>query len=129
MKIAIPTNGGILSPHFGQCQAFAIIEVDTDKKTIIKTEMMTPPPHEPGILPRWLGDMGCNLVIAGGMGGRAINMFDSYGIGVVTGAPTKKPDDIVLEYLQGELITSGNYCDGQHAHSKGQGCGQREQME
>jgi len=128
MKIAIPTAGGLLCAHFGHCQQFAIVEVDADKKEILKTEMVTPPMHEPGVLPRWLGELNCQLIIAGGMGARAITLFNQQGVGVVCGAPAKKPDEIVLEYLRGELITSGNLCD-ESSPGQGQGgggnCGNR----
>jgi len=123
MKIAIPTAEGRLCQHFGHCQQFAIIDVDTDKKEILKTEMMTPPPHEPGVLPGWLKQQGCTFIIAGGMGGRAIGMFGQYGIGVITGAPPQNPEDVVTAYLDGQLIAGGNPCtdDNPGFHQGGQG--------
>ncbi len=111
MKIAIPTAEGVLCPHFGHCQQFAVVDVDPDKKSIEGTEMLTPPPHEPGVLPAWLSRMGCNLIIAGGMGGRAVGMFQQNGVEVVIGAPVAKPEDIVAAYLNGTLTTGDNACD------------------
>ena len=73
--------------------------------------MLTPPPHEPGVLPRWLGQMGCNLIIAGGMGQRAVVMFQQNGVDVIVGAPCQKPEEIVTAYLNGVLQTGGNACD------------------
>lgn len=111
MKIAIPTSDGILCAHFGHCQQFAVVDVDLDTKSINNTEMLTPPPHEPGVLPSWLSRMGCNIIIAGGMGGRAIDLFRQNGVEVVIGAPNGKPEDIVRAYLNGELQTGKNVCD------------------
>jgi predicted Fe-Mo cluster-binding NifX family protein len=111
MKIAIPTAEGVLCPHFGHCQQFAILEVDPDKKSIEATEMLTPPPHEPGVLPAWLSRMGCNIIIAGGMGGRAVGMFQQNGVEVVIGAPVASPEDIAIAYLNGNLQTGDNVCD------------------
>lgn len=111
MKIAIPTVDGVLCPHFGHCQQFAIIDADPDTKSINGTEMLTPPPHEPGVLPKWLGDMGCDLIIAGGMGQRAVGMFMQNGVEVIVGAPPKKPDEIVAAYMDGALQTGDNVCD------------------
>ena len=54
MKIAIPTADGVLCPHFGHCQHFTIVEIDPESKSIIKSEAMTPPPHEPGV---WEGEL------------------------------------------------------------------------
>jgi predicted Fe-Mo cluster-binding NifX family protein len=111
MKIAIPTAEGMLCPHFGHCQQFAIVDVDEEKKEIIGTSMMTPPPHEPGVLPQWISQMECSIVIAGGMGGRAMSMFSQNGITVICGAPAQNPEDIVMAYLKGELVTGANLCD------------------
>ena len=110
MRIAVPTANGVLCPHFGHCQEFTLIDVDTENKRIMETKKIVPPPHEPGVLPQWLHQLGCNLVIAGGMGGRAISLFESNGIMVVCGAPSNKPEDIVMEYLEGQLMTGGNMC-------------------
>ena len=45
MKIAIPLTNGMISAHFGHCEQFIIIEVDVDKKEVISSELLTPPPH------------------------------------------------------------------------------------
>ena len=111
MKIAIPTEDGLLSAHFGHCREFTIAEVDPDKQKIIATETLTPPPHEPGVLPTWLNNMGCNLVIAGGIGARAIDMFQNKGVEVIIGAPVLPPAEIVEAYLNGTLQSGMNACD------------------
>ncbi|RKX26704.1 MAG: ATPase [Candidatus Zixiibacteriota bacterium] len=116
MKIAIPTVNGLLCPHFGHCQQFAIIDVDPEAKSISSAEMLTPPPHEPGVLPAWLSKMGCTMIIAGGMGGRAVELFQQNGVKVVMGAPNGKPEDIVTAYLNSELITGSNPCDDPAFH-------------
>ncbi|MFH1687928.1 MAG: NifB/NifX family molybdenum-iron cluster-binding protein [bacterium] len=111
MKIAIPTADGVLCPHFGHCQQFAVLDVDPEEKSITSIEMLTPPPHEPGVLPAWLGQMGCDLIIAGGMGGRAIELFRQNDIDVVIGAPAGKPEDVAMAHLKGELKAGQNLCD------------------
>jgi len=116
MKIAIPIVDGALSAHFGRCEQFAIVEADSESKKIIKSEMLTPPAHEPGVLPTWLSQMGCNTIITSGMGGRAIGMFRQSGIEVVIGASNGKPEEIVMAYLKGELTTDANPCDDPGFH-------------
>jgi len=66
MRIAIPLTEGKLSQHFGHCQQFAVIDTDDNSKSISNRADITPPPHEPGVLPRWLGGMAVNTIIAGG---------------------------------------------------------------
>jgi len=127
MKIAIPTAEGQLCAHFGHCQQFAVIEVDIEKKAILNKEMITPPPHEPGVLPQWLNQMGCNTIIAGGMGQRAIGMFSQFGINVVTGATPGNPEDIVTDFLHKKLVTADNICDMSEHHHGGEGCRSHEE--
>ena len=111
MRVAIPVVEGRLSMHFGHCEEFALFDVDEAAKSITKSERLVPPAHEPGLLPRWLAEKGANLIIAGGMGGRAQGLFGQSGIQVVVGAPSEEPEKIVHAYLDGTLQTGGNICD------------------
>lgn len=111
MRIAIPVDRGRLSPHFGHCRSFALIDVDLEKKEIVQKQMVDPPPHQPGLLPRWLQEQGVELVIAGGMGARAQALFAEQGIRVMVGASAETPHDLVISFLQGTLVTGENICD------------------
>jgi len=111
MKIAIPTADGKLCPHFGHCERFALVEVDEADKRILRTDYVAPPPHEPGVLPRWLRQQGASVVIAGGMGRRAQGLFAQQGVRVVAGAPVQPPEEIAIAYLNGVLKTGDNVCD------------------
>ena len=109
MKFAIPLADGKLTPHFGHCQKFALIDVED--KQIKNKEILVPPPHEPGVLPKWLSDLEANVIIAGGMGYRAISLFDEHGIKVITGAPELEPEELVNSYLNNTLVAGDNLCD------------------
>lgn len=111
MKVAVPTAGGTLCMHFGHCEKFVIVSVDEDKKEITGKEEAVPPPHEPGVLPKWLHEKGVNVIIAGGMGMRAQQFFQQFGISVVVGAPAEHPQRVVLDWINGALVTGGNICD------------------
>jgi len=110
MKYAVPTNGGTLCAHFGHCETFTLIDTDADGK-LVNENSVTPPPHEPGLLPKWLSEKGVNCVIAGGMGSRAQQLFSENGIRVITGAVGGSPKEIVEQYLKGTLQTGSNTCD------------------
>jgi Mrp family chromosome partitioning ATPase/predicted Fe-Mo cluster-binding NifX family protein len=107
--LAIPVSEGKLSSHFGHCEHFAFIQ--TDNGRIKGTEMKTPPPHEPGVLPKWLYQNGANVVIAGGMGQQAQKMLEENGIKVIVGAPMDPPEALAHQYLSGTLVTGSNVCD------------------
>jgi len=108
-KIAIPLENGRLCSHFGHCEQFAIIDVEND--IITKEELLTPPPHEPGLLPAWLAQKGVTDVIAGGMGQRALDLFAAQQIHVNVGAQPKNPADLVNEWINKTLQTGANVCD------------------
>jgi predicted Fe-Mo cluster-binding NifX family protein len=111
MRIAIPVTEGRLSSHFGHCERFAIIDVDRDSRNIKSQELVLPPAHEPGVLPRWLSGLNVELVITGGMGQRAQQLFNQNQIEVVIGAPVDTPENLVLAYLNKTLQGSENICD------------------
>ncbi len=111
MKIAIPCVENKLCLHFGHCQEFCVLSINEETKQVESKEMMTPPPHEPGVLPKWLADNKVNVVIAGGMGSRAQALFQQNGIKVVVGAPSEDPEKIAALYLENNLTTGSNTCD------------------
>jgi len=111
MRIAIPLAQGQLGVHFGHCEEFAIVDVDPQQKCISGMHREVPPPHEPGLLPPWLGQRNVNVIIAGGMGQRALTLFAQNGIQVVTGATAGSPEELVMAYLNGTLQTGANVCD------------------
>lgn len=109
-KIAIPVNGeGMLDGHFGHCKYFAIIDVINDK--IISEEKVSPPPHEPGVLPKWLAERGVTHLLAGGMGNRAIQLFNEQNVDVFVGAPSMQARDLTTGFLNGSVDFSANYCN------------------
>lgn len=109
--IAIPLADGRLCAHFGHCQQFALYEVDMDEQKICGSRKLDPPPHEPGLLPRWLHGENVQVVIAGGMGRRAQDIFRTQGIEVVVGATAEEPEKIVQAYLDSRLSLADNPCD------------------
>jgi len=111
MKFAIPTNNGKLCLHFGHCEVFTFIEVNEETKEILNKEEIAPPPHEPGILPAWAAEKGANIIIAGGMGGRAQQLFTQQDIKVIVGAVEADPTELVTDYLNNTLKTGINACD------------------
>lgn len=111
MRIAIPVANGKLAMHFGHCEQFALVDVDNAGKQVLETQLVDAPEHQPGLLPRWLGEHGANIIIAGGMGMRAQTLFAEQGIQVVVGAPAETVEDLVKSYLKGTLESGENICD------------------
>jgi predicted Fe-Mo cluster-binding NifX family protein len=119
--IAIPIENGVLCAHFGHCEQFAIVEVENN--AIINIRALTPPEHVPGLYPRWVAQFGVTDVIAGGMGQKAIDLFNQQNINVFAGAPVKNPSELVSDFLAGTLSLQANYCDhDSHQHQSGHGC-------
>ncbi len=111
MRIAVPVVEGMLNLHFGHCKEFALIDIDSATNEIVAIQEVVAPKHEPGSFPLFLAEKGVNLIIAGGMGHRAQGHFENHGIKVICGAPSKAPQELVKEYLEGVLVAGDNVCD------------------
>ncbi|MBU3160730.1 NifB/NifX family molybdenum-iron cluster-binding protein [Clostridium frigoris] len=112
MKIAVASEGKNVSGHFGYCEGFTIYDV-VESKSLNKS--FTPNPgHKPGYLPVFLKELNVNVIIAGGMGETAQQLFNENGIEVVVGAQGFS-EDVVQKYINGELKSTGSVCT-QHEH-------------
>lgn len=111
MRIAIPVEDGRLAQHFGHAGQFALVDVDPDSKTVLSIAEHPAPPHEPGRLPAWLREQGAEVVIAGGMGPRAVALLEAGSIEVISGAPSLDPRTLAAQYLEGALAAGPNRCD------------------
>ncbi|PKQ63841.1 ATPase [Labilibaculum filiforme] len=108
-KIAVPVKDGILDGHFGHCSHFALLDIADN--SIVAEELVAAPPHEPGLLPPFLADLGVTDVIAGGMGNRAIQIFNQHNVNVFVGAPQISAVELVNGFLNKSLSFTANYCD------------------
>ena len=107
MKIAIASEGNIVSEHFGHCKNFNIYETEGGK--ITNKSSVPNPGHEPGFLPNYLNDLGVKVIISGGMGGGAIDIFKEKGIEVITGA-SGDAETAANSFLEGKLVSTGSVC-------------------
>ena len=111
MRVALPIEGDHLSPHFGHCERFAFFDTEDGGTATATWSSEDAPEHQPGLLPGWLADRGVNVVIAGGMGPRAVELLQLRGVQVVLGAVEDDPERAVLAYLNGALAVGANVCD------------------
>ena len=111
MRIAVPCDGQRVAAHFGHAAQFALFDADPETREITAERIADAPPHQPGLLPPWLAEHGANVILAGGMGGRARQLFDGHGITVVTGVREANPRKAAEDYLKGSLSTEANPCD------------------
>ncbi len=118
-RIAVPANDHILSTHFGHCEKFIIIHVFDNE--ILEMEAHTPPEHVPGLYPEWLAALSVSDVIAGGIGQRAIDLFNRIGINVFAGAPVKPATELVKDFIEEKLELRANYCNHGEGHNRGEG--------
>ena len=112
MKIAVASEKGIVTEHFGHCEGFMIF--NTENKKIVNKETIANPGHRPGFLPNFLNDVGVNVIISGGMGNGAIDIFNEKGIEVIVGA-SGDAKIAVKDYLKGSLKSTGSICH-EHMH-------------
>ncbi|SHE76324.1 Predicted Fe-Mo cluster-binding protein, NifX family [Marinitoga hydrogenitolerans DSM 16785] len=119
MKIAIPLIENLgedsrISEHFGHAPYFGFINLKEDKNydlNIIKNPLME---HSPGEVPAYLHENGVNLLIAKGIGGRAITFFEQLGIQVIRGANGKVKE--IMEALKENMLKDREYKVKEHFH-------------
>jgi predicted Fe-Mo cluster-binding NifX family protein len=106
IALACEDNQGLsgqMSQHFGRCPYYLIVDVEGDE--IKKTDSVNNPyynNHVPGMVPQFINERGVDVMIAGGMGPRAIDMFTNLGMEVVTGA-IGNVGNVLQAYLRGEI--------------------------
>jgi len=121
MRICIAAENGMVCQHFGHCPEFAIFEVEDGGVKQLRS--MPNPGHAPGTLPPVLKEWGVTHVISGGMGMRAVELFQSMGIDVVTGAQGGL-EETAKALASGQLSPQQNICDhsgGDHDCGNGGG--------
>jgi len=122
MRIAVSAdnkNGldSVVSPHFGRCPHFVLVDLEGQQVTGIQ-EVDNPyyDNHQPGQVPALIASLGANVMLTGGMGGRAIMFFQQYGIEGVTGAYGTVRQSIE-GYLGGRLRGAAPCAESQeHGH-------------
>jgi len=107
MRIAISTDNGSVSAHFGRCPSFTIVDIEDGKVTA--KEEISNPGHEPGFLPKFLHDKGVNYIVAGGMGQRAVQLFSEQGIEKIVGV-SGQIDDVIEKMAKGTLEGGESLC-------------------
>ncbi|MDI9480328.1 MAG: NifB/NifX family molybdenum-iron cluster-binding protein [Syntrophomonadaceae bacterium] len=110
MLIAMPKEGSMVCQHFGHCEQFAMYDTDTKQWILVDS-----PGHVPGALPEFLKKQGVQVVISGGMGAKAQQLFAAEGIQVIVGV-NGKLEDVIAGFLNDELVSTGEVCS-EHAHA------------
>ncbi len=111
-KIAVASDNGKVAGHFGHCEAFIVFHAED--KEIVKVETIASPEHRPGFLPVFLAEQGVDVIISGGMGGGAVNLFNENNIEVIIGAQGGA-QEAAEAYLDGSLVSTGSICR-EHQH-------------
>lgn len=114
LKIAVAAMGHTVAGHFGHCENFVFF--DTENGQIVAENSVPNPGHRPGFLPNFLADNGAKVVIAGGMGGGAVDIFNERDVEVILGAQGDVRENVAA-YLRGELKSTGSVChEHEHEH-------------
>lgn len=112
MKIAIACTDKIVSSHFGQSESFEIYTIENEIAVFI--ESLKSPEHTHGGIPSFLITTGIKFLICGNLGAKAIQMLNSNGIDVLSGAQGNI-EDVISRYAKGTLISQDLECSG-HNH-------------
>jgi predicted Fe-Mo cluster-binding NifX family protein len=120
MKIAVPvTIDNKVDSHFGHCESYNVFTV-SDTNEIIEVKNVSSPMGCgcKSDIANVLASDGVTIMLAGGIGGGAINVLNSSGIEVIRGC-SGGAADVVKLYLSGLVKDSGSSChvhEGHHNH-------------
>jgi predicted Fe-Mo cluster-binding NifX family protein len=121
IAISIDTNQGLdsrVAHHFGRCPYFALVDVnDGQIKDVAVVDNPFYTAHQPGQVPGFIKEQGANVMLSGGMGGRAIQFFAQFGIEPATGASGTVKEAVDC-YLNGGLQGASS-CAESEAHGHG----------
>lgn len=120
IAISLETNNDVESTvahHFGRCPYFGF--VTTEENEIQSIEIVDNPyyaAHQPGQVPGFINDQKADVMISGGMGGRAIQFFEQFGLGAYTGA-SGTVSETIEKYFAGELNEAAPCAESvEHGH-------------
>lgn len=117
MKIALPSRGSQVDGHFGHCEYFTVFTTD-DTHAILSEERVDPPAGCgcKSTIVSILAEMGVEVMLAGNMGGGAVDLITAHGIKVYRGC-SGNVREVAEAFLAGKVSDSGAGC-GAH-----EGCG------
>lgn len=108
MKIAISTDNGQVSAHFGRAPQFTFVTIEDNQ--VVEKEVFPNPGHSVGSIPQFVKQHGATVMIAGGMGRRAEGFFNNFGIDTIVGVQGTI-DDVIAKILNGTLEGGESLCD------------------
>jgi predicted Fe-Mo cluster-binding NifX family protein len=110
----------VVSPHFGRCPYFVLVDYEEDEAKAVRA---VPNPyfgqHQPGQVPGFIHSQQVDVMLTGGMGGRAIAFFEQYGIQAATGASGTVRH--ALEQYVGHQLQEAEPCHESTEHGHGHG--------
>ena len=107
MIIAIATDGAYVSPHFGRCQTYTMIELENG--SVVHQARIANPGHAPGAIPEFLHGKGAKKIVCGGIGARAQELFGQYGIEIAAGVDGTV-ENVIDRLVRGTLAGEESLC-------------------
>lgn len=107
MKYAISTDSGRVSAHFGRAPEFTFVTIKDGQ--VVEKRVLSNPGHTVGSIPQFVSDQGADCMVAGGMGRRAVQFFNQYGIDVIMGV-SGTIDDVIDKIRNGDLEGGESTC-------------------
>lgn len=108
MKIAISTENNKVCPHFGRAPQFTFVEIENNE--VVNKEVLPNPGHTVGSIPQFVNDQGAKCMITGGMGRRAVQFFQQYGIETIMGVDGPV-EGVIAQILDGTLEGGESICN------------------
>ena len=119
MKIAVPvTKENQIDGHFGHCESYGVFTI-SDQNEISEIKSVESPQGCgcKSDIASVLASDGVSVMLAGGIGGGAINVLNNSGIEVIRGC-SGNATEVVKLYLKGMVEDSGSSCHQHESHNE-----------
>jgi predicted Fe-Mo cluster-binding NifX family protein len=119
MKIAVPiTKEKQIDSHFGHCESYFVFTI-SEKNEIVEIKSVGSPEGCgcKSDIASVLASDGVTVMLAGGIGGGAINVLNNSGIEVIRGC-SGDATEVVKLYLSGLVEDSGSSCHQHEVHQE-----------
>ena len=118
MKIAVPvTKENKIDEHFGHCESYSVFTISENKEI---TDIQKVEPSQgcgcKSNIASVLAEKGVSIMLAGGIGGGAINVLNNCGIEVIRGC-SGNATDVVNLFINGKVSDGGESCQAHESHN------------
>ena len=109
-KVAIPVSNGHTSLQFENSSHFLIYDLSASESLVTSRHLESGINKQPKLVPEQLAKQGVNIVITRQIRKETAKSLSDNKIQLYVGVSKQKPDELVEDLLEGDLVTDDTMC-------------------